>query len=64
MRKVENETYEQWLARVQEHELQCALANLASGQDFDQVLEELANKITAKALHPILKELKKTSLDK
>lgn len=64
MKKHDNETYEQWLERAREYEYLRALSNLARGQNIDQVLQDLSNRLVAKALDPLLKELKKQSIDK
>lgn len=64
MKPKDNETFEQWLIRARDYELDRALRNLAQGQDPNIVAEELANKLLSKALHPIIKSLQKTSIDK
>ena len=64
MRQEENETYEQWLIRALTYEKHRALIDIAIGRDPNQVLEDFANRLTAKAMHPIIRQLRDTSVDK
>ena len=64
MRQEENETYEQWLIRALIYEKHRALIDIAIGRDPNQVLEDFANRLTAKAIHPLIKELRESSIDK
>jgi glutamyl-tRNA reductase len=57
MRYEFGESYEHWLNRVQQHEYDLALSELANGMPIDIVLERMATRIVQKGLHPILKAL-------
>ena len=52
-----DETYESWCKRVELFEKELALQQLANGEDIEQVMEKMAQRITKKMLHPILKSL-------
>jgi glutamyl-tRNA reductase len=55
-----DESYENWLEKVQQAEYQQALKNLAKGEPIDLVLEKLSKRLMNKVLHPVLKSLKES----
>jgi glutamyl-tRNA reductase len=63
MRIKPKETYEEWAKRVQMYEQGHAMQRIATGEDTDLVLTDMARRITEKMLHPVLKSLQDTSID-
>ena len=61
MRKLDNETYEAWLDRVQASELDYARRQLAQGADINLVLEAMSARIMKKTMHPILVAIRESS---
>jgi glutamyl-tRNA reductase len=57
------ETYEEWAKRVQMYEQGYAMQRIAMGEDTDNVLTDMARRITEKMLHPVLKSLQDTPID-
>jgi glutamyl-tRNA reductase len=58
MRKLSNESYEQWVGRARVHELDNAHKNLKNGMPINEVLEILSTKLTQKIMHPLLTSVK------
>jgi glutamyl-tRNA reductase len=58
MRKGENESYEDWLERIDLFERGVALQRLAKGEDFNIVLEDFSNRITNKVKHALFEVIK------
>jgi glutamyl-tRNA reductase len=52
-----DETYDSWCERVRLFEREVALQQLANGEDVGQVMEKMAQRITKKMMHPLLKAL-------
>jgi len=52
-----NESYEQWVKRVEQYEYGRALMELANGADPEQVLKETSNRMIKKFQHPILEAI-------
>lgn len=63
MRKQTDETYEQWLERVQKYEYELALEKISKGVPVDEVMERMSRNITQKMLHPIFVELRNIPVD-
>jgi glutamyl-tRNA reductase len=63
MRIEPDETYESWAKRVQMYEYGVALQQVAQGKDIDEVLEQMASRISQKMLHPIIKALQESKID-
>ena len=57
--KYENEPYEIWVARVEQHEKELALQRIAQGEDIEIVMTEMSKRMVQKLLHPILKKFNK-----
>jgi glutamyl-tRNA reductase len=58
MRKLETESYEDWLERIDLFERGVALQRLAKGEDADFVLEEFSKRITNKMKHALFDVIK------
>ena len=58
MRKGENESYEDWLERIDLFERGIALQRLAKGEDFNIVLEDFSKRITNKMKHALFEVIK------
>lgn len=63
MRIEPEETYESWAKRVQMYEYGVALQQIALGKDFNQTLEQMAERISQKMLHPTIKTLRDTKIN-
>ncbi len=66
MRKHKDENYEQWILSAQEYEQDLATKKLAQGQDPYSVMEEFAQRLIKKLLHPVYQQLQeenKTDVD-
>lgn len=63
MRIEPDETYENWAKRVQMYEYGVALQQVAQGKDFNQILEQMSERISQKMLHPIIKTLRDTRIN-
>jgi glutamyl-tRNA reductase len=61
MRIEPDETYESWAKRVQMYEYGVALQQIAQGKDIDEVMGQMASRISQKMLHPIIKALQSNS---
>lgn len=57
MRKLENETYQQWSDRARIYEYGIALQRIAKGEDVDTILETMSKNLTLKLMHPYVKAL-------
>lgn len=57
MRYDPKESYEEWANRVRLFEQGSAMQRIAMGEDLDQVMQDMAKRITDKMLHPILKNI-------
>jgi len=55
------QSYEEWANRVRLFEQGAAMQRIAMGDDVDQVMRDMAKRITDKMLHPILKEIHESS---
>jgi hypothetical protein len=58
MKKLESETYDDWTNRVRMYEHGYAMQRIALGEGVETVLEEMANRILEKLLHPLYGEIK------
>ena len=63
MRIKPGETYEEWAKRVQMYEYGVALQQIAQGKDIDEVMDQMASRISQKMLHPIIKALQESKID-
>ena len=63
MRKNENESYEDWLERIDRFERGVALQRLAKGEDCDIVLEDFSKRITNKIKHALFEVIKNSMVD-
>ena len=63
MRKNENESYEDWLERIDRFERGIALQRLAKGEDSDIVLEDFSKRITNKIKHALFEVIKNSMVD-
>lgn len=63
MRIKPGETYEEWAKRVQMYEYGVALQQIAQGKPHDEVLDQMASRISQKMLHPIIKALQESKID-
>lgn len=61
MRYDPKQSYEEWANRVRLFEQGAAMQRIAMGDDVDQVMRDMAKKITDKMLYPILKEIHESS---
>lgn len=57
MKQRPDESYEQWVKRVEQYEFGRALMELANGADPEQVLAETSNRMIKKFQHPILEAI-------
>ena len=57
VKQLPNETYEQWVKRVEQYESGRALMELASGADPEQVMTETSRRMVNKLEHPILEAI-------
>ena len=57
MKQRPDESYEQWVKRVEQYEFGRALMELANGADPEQVLKDVSNRMIAKFQHPILEAI-------
>ena len=57
MKQRPDESYEQWVKRVEQYEFGRALMELANGADPEQVLKDASNRMIAKFQHPILEAI-------
>jgi glutamyl-tRNA reductase len=64
MRKGENESYEDWLERIDLFERGVALQRLAKGEDRDVVLEDFSKRITNKIKHALFEVIKNSMVVK
>jgi glutamyl-tRNA reductase len=55
-----DETYQSWCKRVELYEKGFALQQLANGEDVEQVMQKMAQRITKKMLHPLLKAIRES----
>lgn len=60
MKQLPEETSEQWLKRVVDHELAQAQIQIARGDEPYKVMELLAKRITDKGLHSLTEVVKET----
>ena len=58
MKKLERESYESWSNRVRMYEHGYAMQRMALGENVEKVLEDMANRILEKLLHPLYGEIK------
>jgi len=64
MRKGQNESYEDWLERIDQFERGVALQRLAKGEDRDVVLEDFSKRITNKIKHALFEVIKNSMIVK
>ena len=57
MKQRPDESYEQWVKRVEQYEFGRALMELANGADPEQVLKDTSNRMIKKFQHPILEAI-------
>lgn len=62
MKKLPNESMEEWAERVRKFELGYALQQLAKGQDINTVMEAMAARIQQKMLHPVITDIKESAV--
>ena len=63
MRKGENESYEDWLERIELYEKGFALQRLAKGEDTELVLEDFSKRLTNKIKHALFEIIKSNVSD-
>lgn len=63
MRKLSNESYNEWLERIARTETERAIRQYTSGKDIESIMQEMSTRILKKSLDPLLKSLKENSLD-
>ena len=61
MKKLKEESYEIWADRVRMYEHGYAMQRIALGENIEKVLEEMANRILEKLLHPLYGEIKEAT---
>lgn len=59
MKKLDSESYEDWVRRVEQYEYGRSLMQLAEGKDPEEVVKEASYRIAKKLQHPIIKSLTK-----
>ena len=64
MRKLPEETYDQWLERIARTEKERAILQYISGKDIESVMQEMSVRILKKCLDPLYKSMKEKSFDK
>ena len=57
MKQQPNESYEQWVKRVEQYEFGRALMRLAQGDDPDAVMVESSYRIMKKLQHPVIRAI-------
>jgi glutamyl-tRNA reductase len=57
VQKQPNETYEQWVQRVEQYEFGRALMRLAEGDNPDAVMTESSYRIMKKLQHPVIRAI-------
>ena len=57
MKQQPDESYEQWVRRVEQYEFGRALMRLAQGDDPDAVMAESSHRIMKKLQHPIIQAI-------
>jgi glutamyl-tRNA reductase len=57
VKQLPDESYEQWVKRVEQYEFGRALMRLAQGDDPEQVLKETSSRMINKFQHPILEAI-------
>ena len=62
MRKNDNESYKDWLERIDQFEQGVALQRLAKGEDRDVVLEDFSKRITNKIKHALFEVIKNSMI--
>lgn len=58
----EGESYDSWANRVAMYEKGVALQRLATGEPLEKVMEDMSKRITQKLLHPVMQEIKNSSV--
>ena len=57
MQQLPDESYEQWVKRVEQYEFGRALMRLAQGHDPDAVMTESSHRIMKKLQHPVIRAI-------
>jgi glutamyl-tRNA reductase len=57
-----NETYEQWVERSRQYELELAKTHISNGHNPAKVLEKMAYRLTAKMLNPLYEFVKEDQI--
>ena len=62
MKPKEGEDYAAWLDRAKMYEQGIAMQRIAKGEDSVKVMEEMSRRLMEKALHPIFKTIRESSI--
>jgi glutamyl-tRNA reductase len=62
MKPKEGEKYAAWLDRAKMYEQGIAMQRIAKGEDSVKVMEEMSRRLMEKALHPIFKAIRESSI--
>jgi glutamyl-tRNA reductase len=57
VQQLPDESYEQWVKRVEQYEFGRALMRLAQGHDPDAVMTESSHRIMKKLQHPVIRAI-------
>jgi len=64
VKRLPNETYDQWLERISRTEADRAIRQYVSGKDIETIMQEMSYRILKKCLDPINRALKESSTNK
>lgn len=64
MKRLSDETYDQWLERISRIETDRAIRQYISGKNIEMIMQEMSHRILKKCLDPINKALKEIPIDK
>ena len=62
MQQLPDESYEQWVRRVEQYEFGRALMRLAQGHDPDAVITESSHRIMKKLQHPVIQAISNSAV--
>lgn len=63
MRKLETETYQEWIERSRTYELEAAIKQLKRSENINDVMESLSQNLIKKIIHPLYKDLENNYYD-
>lgn len=64
MRKLPEESYDQWLERIARTETERAIRQYICSKDLEMIMQEMSDRILKKCLDPLYKSLKEIPFDK